>query len=142
MTNNMEKGCMKCGSKPRHNQTDEDGSYLCLSCEQEEKEYTIEIKDYWIAEQGKIIIIKASEDTIEEYIANICGDCSYGEFKEFVDLRNDYCDDCEGPCKSEETEACDECGIELPIGCGNNPSDQSIFNGCCDDCREESIDEE
>ena len=103
---------------------------------------TSEINDYWIAEQGKIIIIKASEDTIEEYIENICGDCACGGFKEFVDLRNDYCDECEGPCKSEETEECDECGIELPIGCGNNPSDQSIFNGCCDDCREESIDEE
>ena len=33
-----EKGCMKCGSAPRHNQTDEDGSYLCLSCEEEEEE--------------------------------------------------------------------------------------------------------
>ena len=96
---------------------------------------TTEINDYWIAEQGKIIIIKASEDTIEEYIANNCSDCEYGGFKEFVDLRNDYCDDCEGPCKSEETEECDECGIELPIGCGNNPSDESIFNGCCDVCR-------
>ena len=29
-----EKGCMKCGSAPRHNQTDEDGSYLCLHCEE------------------------------------------------------------------------------------------------------------
>ena len=33
-----EKGCVKCGSAPRHNQTDEDGSYLCLSCEEEEEE--------------------------------------------------------------------------------------------------------
>tara|TARA_R110000822_G_scaffold262929_1_gene387288 strand:+ start:205 stop:810 length:606 start_codon:yes stop_codon:yes gene_type:complete len=32
-----EKGCMKCGSAPRHNQTDEDGSYLCLSCEEKEE---------------------------------------------------------------------------------------------------------
>ena len=33
-----EKGCMKCGSAPRHNQTDEDGSYLCLHCEEKEEE--------------------------------------------------------------------------------------------------------
>jgi hypothetical protein len=25
----QEKGCVKCGVRPRHNQTDEDGSYLC-----------------------------------------------------------------------------------------------------------------
>ena len=33
-----EKGCVKCGSAPRHNQTDEDGSYLCLYCEEQEEE--------------------------------------------------------------------------------------------------------
>jgi hypothetical protein len=33
-----EKGCVKCGSAPRHNQTDEDGSYLCLFCEQEQED--------------------------------------------------------------------------------------------------------
>jgi hypothetical protein len=30
----QEKGCVKCGVRPRHNQTDEDGSYLCLECEE------------------------------------------------------------------------------------------------------------
>ena len=127
MTNNMEKGCMKCGSAPRHNQTDENGSYLCLSCE--EKEEIV-----FGCSNCKTLIIRDSEEHDNSGTYNdedwFCPDC----YK--------FCDDCEGPCKSKETEACDECGIELPIGCGNNPSDQSIFNGCCDDCREESIDEE
>ena len=29
--------------------------------------------------------------------------------------------------------------VKLRIGCGNNPSDESIFNGLCDDCRDEEI---
>ncbi len=33
----QEKGCVKCGVRPRHNQTDEDGSYLCLTCEEEDE---------------------------------------------------------------------------------------------------------
>jgi len=33
----QEKGCVKCGVEPRHNQTDEDGSYLCLKCEEEDE---------------------------------------------------------------------------------------------------------
>jgi len=45
------------------------------------------------------------------------------------------CDDCEGKCLSDETSSCDECGIELRNGCANNPSDHSIFDGCCDNCR-------
>ena len=49
----------------------------------------------------------------------------------------EICDDCEGKCRSDETESCEKCSIELRIGCGNNPSDHSIFNGFCDDCREE-----
>jgi len=46
------------------------------------------------------------------------------------------CDDCEGKCRSNETETCEKCAVKLRIGCGNNPSDESIFNGLCDDCRE------
>tara|TARA_R110002167_G_scaffold71803_3_gene202466 strand:- start:1747 stop:2646 length:900 start_codon:yes stop_codon:yes gene_type:complete len=47
------------------------------------------------------------------------------------------CDDCEGKCRADETEKCEDCGVVLRIGCANNPSDHSIFDGCCDDCREE-----
>mgnify|MGYP003646722984 CR=1 FL=1 len=56
-----------------------------------------------------------------------------------IELRQeeDECDACEGKCKSNETEKCDDCGVELRIGCANNPSDHSIFNDCCDDCRVE-----
>jgi len=52
------------------------------------------------------------------------------------------CDDCEGKCRADETEKCDNCAVELRIGCGNKPSDHSIFNGLCDDCREEEEEEE
>ena len=47
-----------------------------------------------------------------------------------------YCDDCEGKCRADELEQCEKCGIKLRIGCANNPSDHSIFNDLCDDCRE------
>ena len=49
----------------------------------------------------------------------------------------EYCDDCEGQCRADETEECEDCKIKLRIGCANNPSNHSIFDGCCDDCREE-----
>ena len=52
-------------------------------------------------------------------------------------IEEDECDACEGKCKSNETEKCDDCGVELRIGCANNPSDHSIFNDYCDDCRVE-----
>jgi hypothetical protein len=52
-------------------------------------------------------------------------------------VEKDECDDCEGKCRADETETCEKCAVELRIGCGNNPSDESIFNGFCDDCREE-----
>ena len=44
--------------------------------------------------------------------------------------------------EEEEVEACEDCGVELRIGSENNPSDHSIFNGVCDDCREEEEEEE
>jgi hypothetical protein len=58
-------------------------------------------------------------------------------------VEKDECDDCEGKCRADETETCEKCAVELRIGCGNNPSDESIFNGLCDDCRdEEDVEEE
>ena len=58
--------------------------------------------------------------------------------KEFYNKEEEeYCDDCEGPCRADETEECEDCKIKLRIGCANNPSNHSIFDGCCDDCREE-----
>ena len=57
--------------------------------------------------------------------------------KLFDKLKDEECDDCEGKCRADETETCEGCAIELRIGCGNKPSDHSIFNGLCDDCREE-----
>ena len=50
--------------------------------------------------------------------------------------QGEYCYDCEGKCRADETETCEKCEVELRIGCGNKPSDHSIFNGLCDDCRE------
>ena len=52
------------------------------------------------------------------------------------------CDDCEGKCRADETETCDNCSVELRVGCGNKPSHHSIFNGLCDDCREDEEEEE
>lgn len=56
--------------------------------------------------------------------------------------KEEECNACEGKCRSEELEKCEDCGIELRIGCENKPSHHSIFNGCCDNCREEDEDEE
>lgn len=53
------------------------------------------------------------------------------------DIKCLQCDDCEGKCRADELEQCEKCGIKLRIGCANNPSDHSIFNDRCDDCREE-----
>ena len=49
------------------------------------------------------------------------------------------CDDCDGECKSNETEKCEGCGAECRNGCANNPSDESIFNDLCDKCRDNEI---
>ena len=58
-----------------------------------------------------------------------CSECVY--------LSREDCDDCEGKCRANETEECEKCKIKLRIGCANNPSNHSVFNGCCDDCRED-----
>jgi len=89
--------------------------------------------------------------TIRRQWCNLCRSCHEMPRCEFVALprsegghipdwcyreEEEECSECEGKCKSNEKEKCDDCGIELRIGCANNPSDHSIFDGCCDDCRE------
>ena len=69
----------------------------------------------------------------------ICEKC-FLEVSEMLGMNE--CNACEGKCRSEELEKCEDCGIELRIGCENKPSHHSIFNGCCDNCREEDEDEE
>ena len=74
----------------------------------------------------------------------MCKDCEV-ETRKHCDVCGGYgsnsdeeeCDDCEGKCQSNETETCENCAVKLRIGCANNPSDESIFNGLCDACREE-----
>jgi len=48
-----------------------------------------------------------------------------------------YCEACEGVCVSDELEYCECCGDGFRNGCEMNPSDESIFDGMCDECREE-----
>ena len=45
-------------------------------------------------------------------------------------------EECDGHCNADDVEECDDCGIKLRIGSECDPSDHSIFNGMCDDCRE------
>jgi hypothetical protein len=52
-------------------------------------------------------------------------------------VENDECDDCEGKCRSYEAETCEVFAVTFRIGCGNNPSDESIFDGLCDDGHDE-----
>jgi hypothetical protein len=80
----------------------------------------------------------------EEEERPLCKDCEV-ETRKHCDVCGGYgsnsdeeeCDDCEGKCQSNETETCENCAVKLRIGCANNPSDESIFNGLCDACREE-----
>jgi len=107
--------------------------------------------DYWFIVEGKMTFLKMnediSEDIAEDYIKILCGrePDAWGEFHEIVDKRDepivDYCNDCDGKCKSMDTEVCENCSKICFVGCGNNPSDESIFNGLCDDCRDESDEE-
>lgn len=87
----------------------------------------------WISDKSN------HENDLIDFLIDDCG-CELrwsGEEEE-----DDVCDDCEGKCRSDETSSCEECGIELRNGCANNPSDHSIFDGCCDDCRECEEEEE
>ena len=109
------------------------------------------ITDYWFMVEGKMTFLKIREDIAEDYIKNLCGrePDAWGGFHELVDKRDEpivpsyeYCDDCYGKCISMDTEVCDNCAKICFVGCGNNPSDESIFNGLCDDCREDDSDDE
>jgi hypothetical protein len=78
-----EKGCMKCGSAPRHNQTDEDGSYLCLHCEEivkkEEEEEKGCVKCYTCDEAEATH--KVFRDALGEY-EHTCDKCFKKEYEE------------------------------------------------------------
>ena len=89
------------------------------------------------------------EEEEEEEERPLCKDCEV-ETRKHCDECGGYgsnsedeeeCDDCEGKCRSNETETCEKCAVKLRIGCANNPSDESIFNGLCDACREEEEEE-
>ena len=84
---------------------------------------------------------KVLDDAEAFFSVDFCEESHKAQHDELYELWKDFqancCDDCEGKCRSDETESCEKCSIELRIGCGNNPSDHSIFNGFCDDCREE-----
>ena len=53
-----------------------------------------------------------------------------------------YCESCEGECLSDVMEYCECCGVGKRNGCEMNPSDESIFDGMCDECRENEEEEE
>ena len=141
-------GCGKDGVFPKNR----DGDTMCESCHsdgEEEEEYTIEIpvvglgycryydkedRDKYVVYCKNAVWKMKGDKTARDMEGNYCETESEAEEEE--DLC-EKCDDCEGKCRSDETESCEKCSIELRIGCGNNPSDHSIFNGFCDDCREE-----
>jgi len=53
-----------------------------------------------------------------------------------------FCESCEGECLSDVIEYCECCGVGKRNGCEMNPSDESIFDGMCDECREEDPDDD
>jgi hypothetical protein len=53
-----------------------------------------------------------------------------------------YCEACEGECQADVMEYCECCGVGKRNGCDLNPSDESIFDGMCDECREKEDEEE
>ena len=53
-----------------------------------------------------------------------------------------YCESCEGVCQSDVMEYCECCGVGKRNGCEMNPSDESIFDGMCDECRENEEEED
>ena len=53
-----------------------------------------------------------------------------------------YCEACEGVCQADVIEYCECCGVGKRNGCDLNPSDESIFDGMCDECREKEEEEE
>ena len=53
-----------------------------------------------------------------------------------------YCEACEGECQADVIEYCECCGVGKRNGCDLNPSDESIFDGMCDECREKEEEDE
>jgi hypothetical protein len=120
-----------------------------LICESGMKLCSVGCKDKYVytkKEDEKIICVDCNRDFTDECdgrssfdeIGKIqCEDCFLKEKEDEA-----VCDDCEGKCRADETEECEKCKIKLRIGCANNPSNHSIFDGCCDDCREEEEEDE
>jgi len=101
-----------------------------------------EVSDYWGADNGDVVFLRASLEYMEdeanfEEWGTLYSIDDKREQKPLTCREEEECDSCEGKCRANETEECEECKINLRIGCANNPSDHSIFDGCCDDCREE-----
>jgi hypothetical protein len=50
-----------------------------------------EKKQYWAASDGSIVLFDYNDenDDVEDYISENWGDCEYGEFSSFTDLRNE-----------------------------------------------------
>jgi hypothetical protein len=103
--------------------------------------FTLEID---ISQGSLPLMVEKHYCVIKEYVGSSPMAMFIGENLtiEVEEEEEEECDDCEGKCRADETEKCDNCAVELRIGCGNKPSDHSIFNGLCDDCREEEEEEE
>tara|TARA_R110000868_G_scaffold397090_1_gene669633 strand:- start:47 stop:574 length:528 start_codon:yes stop_codon:yes gene_type:complete len=114
LTDNMKDTCDDC-------EEEDEKTYKCSDCNawvkptesccgEEEEE-----RDWWLAHRGKIEFMTATEKVVEEIGAD-----EWGAIDSFVDNRKVECKDCK---------------IKLRIGCANNPSNYSGFEGYCDDCR-------
>jgi hypothetical protein len=88
-----------------------------------------------------VLLSQKHPDLLIEMLGELSNNSMECEYKTDISGSNsedeEECDDCEGKCQSNETETCENCAVKLRIGCANNPSDESIFNGLCDACREE-----
>ena len=103
--------------------------YHCGSCGVEEEEGYVKPRHHLEAPYEKLF---EENKKLKEQVRDL--------LEENEKLKEEYeevCDACEGKCRADETEECEDCEIKLRIGCANNPSNHSIFDGCCDDCREE-----
>jgi hypothetical protein len=93
-----------------------------------------------------VLLSQKHPDLLIEMLGELSNNSMECEYKTDISGSNsedeEECDDCEGKCQSNETETCENCAVKLRIGCANNPSDESIFNGLCDACREEEEEEE
>tara|TARA_R110000737_G_scaffold708_1_gene2252 strand:- start:55 stop:885 length:831 start_codon:yes stop_codon:yes gene_type:complete len=120
---------------------DDEEKKECRDCKIEAKKhcelccgYECEVEEEEVEECWTCRVSPAKNQTYRDALGEMeltCDSCHREEYPE------QYCDDCEGQCRADETEECEDCKIKLRIGCANNPSNHSIFDGCCDDCREE-----